>query len=76
MKAECTLVLNTDIEILIESYDKTAINNMVELKEKALKEACENADFYKSINDEEIADNEASRARLLMRQISKLKEAI
>lgn len=76
MKAECTLVLNTDIEILIESYDKTAINNMVELKEKALKEACENADFYKSINDEERADNEASRARLLMRQISKLKEAI
>lgn len=76
MKAECTLVLNTDIEILIESYDKTAINNMIEQKEKALKEACENADFYKSINDKEKTDNEASRARLLMRQISKLKEAI
>lgn len=76
MKATCTLVKKTDLEILIESSDKTAINKVIEQKEKALEEAINNADFYSSISLDEMADNEASRAKRLMRDIAKLKTAI
>lgn len=76
MKVPCILVKKTDLETLIESSDKVAINKMISIKEMALKEASENADFWASINDEEKADIESSRARHLMRDIEKLKAAI
>lgn len=76
MKATCTLVKKTDLEILIESGDKAAINKMIEQKEKALEEAINNAEFQSSIGLNEMADNEASRAKRLIRDITKLKIAI
>ena len=49
MKATCILVKKTELEILIEIGDKTAINKMIEQKEKALEEAINNAEWYASI---------------------------
>lgn len=74
MKA--TLTKKTDLEILIESCDKNAINALIEQKEIALKDASENAEFYRSIGNSEFADNEQSRANRLMRDLSKLRAAI
>lgn len=76
MKATCILTKKTDLEILIESGDKAAINSMISQKEIALEEALENADFYTKINDEEKAGIESSRAKRLARDIEKLKTAI
>lgn len=50
MKATCTLIKKTDLEILIESGDKNVINETIKIKERALENASENAAFYKSIN--------------------------
>ena len=44
MKA--TLTRKTDLEILIESRDKNAINALIEQKEIALEEAINNAEWY------------------------------
>lgn len=76
MKATCTLVRKTELEILIENGDKTAINKMIEQKERALEEAINNAEFQSSIGLDEMADNEVARAKRLMRDIAKLKTAI
>lgn len=76
MKATCTLVRKTELEILIESGDEKAINTMIEQKRIALEEAINNAEFQSSIGLDEMADNEASRAKRLMRDIAKLKTAI
>ena len=76
MKATCILVKKTELEMLIESGDKTAINKMIEQKERALDEAINNAEFQSSIGLNEMADNEASRAKRLMQDIAKLRTAI
>lgn len=76
MKATCTLIKKTDLEILIESGDKTAINELIETKERALENAFENAKFYRSINNAEFADNEQTRVDLLMRDLSRLRAVI
>ncbi len=76
MKATSILVKKTDLELLIESGDRTAINKMIEQKDRALEEAVNNAEFQSSIGLDEMADNEVSRAKLLMRDIAKLKAAI
>lgn len=76
MKATCTLVKKTDLETLIESGDKAAINKMIEQKEKALEEAINNAEFQSSIGLDEMADNEVARQEKLIRDIKKLKAAI
>lgn len=76
MKATCTLIKKTDLEILIESGDKSAINEVIKIKERALENASENAEFYRSINNAEFADNEQSRANRLMRDLSRLKVVI
>lgn len=57
MKATCILVKKTDLEILIESGDKTAINKVIEQKEKALEEAINNAEWYASLGLDGMADN-------------------
>ena len=76
MKATCTLVKKTDLETLIESGDKEAINKMIEQKEIALEEAINNAEFQSSIGLDEMADNEVARQEKLIRDIKKLKAAI
>lgn len=76
MKATGALVRKTGLEMLIESGDRTAINKMIEQKERAMNEAINNAEFQSSIGLNEMADNEASRAKRLMRDIAKLKTAI
>lgn len=76
MKATCTLIKKTDLETLIESGDKTAINKMIEQKEIALEEAINNAEWYASIGLEDWADDEVARQEKLIRDIKKLKAAI
>ena len=74
MKA--TLTRKTDLEILIESRDKNAINALIDQKEIALEEAINNAEWYASIGLDEMADNEVARQEKLIRDIKKLKAAI
>lgn len=74
MKA--TLTRKTDLEILIESRDKNAINALIEQKEIALEEAINNAEWYASIGLDEMADNEVARQEKLIRDIERLKAAI
>ena len=74
MKA--TLTRKTDLEILIESRDKNAINALIEQKEIALEEVINNAEWYASIGLDEMADNEVARQEKLIRDIKKLKAAI
>ena len=74
MKA--TLTRKTDLEILIESRDKNAINALIEQKEIALEEAINTAEWYASIGLDEMADNEVARQEKLIRDIKKLKAAI
>ena len=74
MKA--TLTRKTDLEILIESRDKNAINALIEQKEIALEEAINNAEWYASIGLDEMADNEVARQEKLIRDIKKLNAAI
>ena len=69
MKA--TLTRKTDLEILIESRDKNAINALIEQKEIALEEAINNAEWYASIGLDEMADNEVARQEKLIRDIKK-----
>ena len=76
MKATCILVKKTELEILIESRDKNAINALIEQKEIALEEAINNAEWYASIGLDEMADNEVARQEKLIRDIKKLKAAI
>lgn len=76
MKATCILVKKTELEILIESGDKTAINKMIEQKERALDNATENAEYYRSVDNAELANNEQSRANRLMRDLKCLKAAM
>ena len=76
MKATCILVKKTDLEILIESGDKTAINKVIEQKEKALEEAINNAEWYASLGLDGMADNEVARQEKLIRDIERLKAAI
>ena len=76
MKATRILVKKTELEILIEIGDKTAINKMIEQKEKALEEAINNAEWYASIGLDGMTDNEVARQEKLIRDIKKLKAAI
>lgn len=76
MKATCTLTKKTDLEILIESGDKQSINEVIKIKENALENASDNAEFYRSINNAEFADNEQSRANRLMRDLNRLRAVI
>lgn len=56
----------------VELTKRTALEEMIVAKQKALAEAKESAEFYQSIGQTDMADNEASRARLLERQIKSL----
>ena len=73
MTTTFTLTKKTVLEELIQRNNKSEKQQMIEAKTKAMNEALENAEFYASIGNKEFADNEASRARLLERQIRSLK---
>lgn len=73
MRATVTLTKRTALEEMVIRNNKSEKDQMIEAKTKAMNEALENAEFYASIGNTEFADNEASRARLLERQIKSLK---
>lgn len=73
MTATLELTKRTALEEIIIRNNKSEKQQMIDSKTKAMDEALENAEFYASIGNKEFADNEASRARLLERQIRSLK---
>lgn len=73
MTATVELTKRTALEEMIIRNNKSEKQQMIDSKTKAMNEALENAEFYASIGNKEFADNEASRARLLERQIRNLK---
>ena len=73
MTATLELTKRTALEEMIIRNNKFEKQQMIDSKTKAMNEALENAEFYASIGNKEFADNEASRARLLERQIRSLK---
>ena len=72
MTATLELTKRTALEEMIIRNIKSEMSEMIVAKQKALVEAKENAEFYQSIGQTDMADNEASRARLLERQIKSL----
>ena len=76
MKATCILVKKTDLEILIESRDKSIINALIAKKEIALEEAVNNAEWYASLGLDGMADDEVARQEKLIRDLKKLKATI
>ena len=72
MKATIELTRRTALEDVIIRNDNSEKSQMIREKQRALENAKENADYYRSIGQNEFADNEASRARLLERQIESL----
>ena len=72
MTATVELTKRTALEEMIIRNNKSEMSEMIVAKQKALVEAKENAEFYQSIGQTDMADNEASRARLLERQIKSL----
>lgn len=73
MKATIELTRRTALEDVIIRNDNSEKSQMIQEKQRALENAKENAEYYGSIGQNEFADNEASRARLLERQIKALK---
>jgi hypothetical protein len=74
MKATIELTRRTALEDVIIRNDNSEKSQMIQEKQRALENARENAEYYRSIGQNEFADNEASRARLLERQIKSLKK--
>ena len=72
MTATVELTKRTALEEMIIRNNKSELSEMIVAKQKALAEAKENAEFYQSIGQTDMADNEASRARMLERQIKSL----
>lgn len=72
MTVTVELTKRTALEEMIIRNNKSEMSEMVLAKQKALAEAEENAEFYRSIGQDDMADNEASRARMLERQIKSL----
>lgn len=76
MKVEAYLAKKSDFDELLDSGETRAIRKMIEEKERALLEACENVEYYTQVNNPEFAATEQSRADLLRRQLSQLKEQL
>ena len=72
MTVTVELTKRTALEEMIIRNNKSEMSEMILAKQKALAEAEENAEFYRSIGQADMADNEASRARMLERQIKSL----
>lgn len=72
MKAEFYKVRGTELEEMIKRGNSNEISSMISQKQKALAEALENVEFYKSIGNMEFASNEQNRVNLLQRQLEML----
>lgn len=72
MKAEFYKVRGTELEEIVKRGNNNEISSMISQKQKALAEALENVEFYKSIGNMEFANNEQNRAKLLQRQLEML----
>lgn len=72
MKAEFYKVRGTELEEMIKRGNNNEISSMISQKQKALAEALENIEFYKSVGNMEFAENEQNRANLLQRQLEML----
>ena len=72
MKAEFYKVRGTEMEEMMKRGNNNEISSMISQKQKALAEALENVEFYKSIGNMEFASNELNRANLLQRQLKML----
>lgn len=72
MKAEFYKVRGTELEEMIKRGNNNEISSMISQKQKALAEALENVEFYKSIGNMEFASNKQNRANLLQRQLKML----
>lgn len=72
MKAEFYKVRGTELEEMIKRGNNNEISSMISKKQKALAEALENVEFYKSNGNMEFAENEQNRVNLLQRQLEML----
>lgn len=76
LKVKAYFTKKTDLEEMIDNEDARAIRKTIEAKEKALKTALENVDFYKKTQNLEFADNEQARADKLRRDLSALRASL
>ena len=74
--ATIELIKKTSLEEVIDRKKADEIAALIARKEEALDEARCNAALYVALQLDEMADNEASRARRLVRDIERLKAAI
>lgn len=70
MEATCTLTRKTALEILIESGNKTEINEAINQKQIALSNALENVEYYRSVNNTDFANEEQARADGLVKNLN------
>ena len=66
----------TAFEELIEINNQQSIREMIEAKERAFSEASENAEFYRSIGNDEFADTEQTRANRLKKDLDQLRQTL
>lgn len=76
MKVEAYLAKMSNFDELLDSGETRAIREMMEKKERAILDACENIDYYTQVNNPEFAATEQARADLLGRQLSQLKDQL
>lgn len=72
MEATCTLTRKTALEILIESGNKIEIGEAINQKQIALSNALENAEYYRSVNNTDFANEEQARANRLVMSLNVL----
>lgn len=73
MEATITLIKTDMVTEAINNGNLTEIEYILSVKEKALTNAIEVAEFNRSIGNNEFAEVEESRARRLKRDIERLK---
>ncbi|WP_443146933.1 LPD29 domain-containing protein [Parabacteroides caeci] len=66
----------TALEELIEINDQQSIRGMIEAKERAFFDASKNAEFYRSIGNDEFADTEQTRANRLKKDLDQLRRTL
>lgn len=76
MKVEAYLAKKSDLDELLDSAEAHAVREMIEKKERAILDACENIGYYTQVNNPEFAATEQARADLLGRQLSQLKDQL
>lgn len=74
--ATMELIKKTSLEEVIDRKNADEIAALIARKEAALDEARCNAALYVALQLGEMADNEASRAKRLVREIARLKSTI